>query len=399
MSHLFQPLTVRGVTLRNRIGVSPMCQYSSIDGHANTWHLVHLGSRAVGGAGLVLTEGTAVLPEGRITPSDLGVWNDGQLEGHRLIAQFVASQGAVPGIQLAHAGRKASRVPPWETDPSQTQGRPLSCDEGGWHPDGPSPLAFDRGFTIPNEMDHVAVAAVVQAFADAAQRADAAGYEWIEVHAAHGYLLHSFASPIANHRADDYGGSLEGRCRITREVARAVRDVWPDRKVLAFRLSYTDWAEGGWGVDDTVRLARWLKDDGVDLIDVSSGGNTPRPTVVAGPGYQVPGAEAVRHGAGILTGAVGRIEEPEQAEAILRERRADMVMLAREMLRDPYWPLRAAVQLQASDRTRLPVQYSAAWAHLGRFAFDPIAAPRISRSGISAVDDARHTAPASLSHA
>jgi 2,4-dienoyl-CoA reductase-like NADH-dependent reductase (Old Yellow Enzyme family) len=390
MSHLFEPLTLRGVTLRNRIGVSPMCQYSSVDGHPNTWHLVHLGSRAVGGAGLVLTEGTAVVPEGRITPSDLGIWSDDHVEGHRRIAEFVASQGAVPGIQLAHAGRKASRVPPWETDPSQTQGRPLSCDEGGWHPDGPSPLAFDKGYTVPTELDADGIARVVQAFVDAARRADAAGYQWIEVHAAHGYLLHSFASPIANHRSDGYGQTLEGRCRITREVARAVRAAWPQQKVLAVRLSYTDWAEGGWDVDDTVRLARWLKDDGVDLIDVTSGGNTPRPAVVAGPGYQVPGSEAVRRGAGIVTAAVGRIEDARLAEAILRDGRADMVMLAREMLRDPYWPLRAAVELQDSGRTRLPVQYSAAWAYLGGFGFDPIAAPRISRSGIAAVDEARH---------
>jgi len=390
MSHLFEPLTLRGVTLRNRIGVSPMCQYSSVDGHPSTWHLVHLGSRAVGGAGLVLTEGTAVLPEGRITPSDLGIWSDEHTDGHRRIAAFVASQGAVPGIQLAHAGRKASRVPPWETDPSQTQGRPLSCDEGGWHPHGPSPIAFDKGYTVPSELDADGIARVVRAFVDAAHRADAAGYQWIEVHAAHGYLLHSFASPIANHRNDAYGGTLEGRCRITREVVRALRAVWPQQKVLAVRLSYTDWAEGGWDVDDTVRLARWLKDDGADLIDVTSGGNTPRPNVVAGPGYQVPGAEAVRRGAGILTAAVGRIEDASLAEAILRDGRADMVMLAREMLRDPYWPLRAAMALQDSGRSRLPVQYSAAWAHLGSFDFDPIAAPQISRSGIAAIDEARH---------
>lgn len=391
MTHLFDPLTLRGVTLRNRIGVSPMCQYSCVDGMPNSWHLVHLGSRAVGGAGLVLTEGTAVTPEGRITPADLGIWSDAHIEGHRRIAEFIAGQGAVPGIQLAHAGRKASRVPPWETDPSQTQGRPLSCEEGGWHPVGASPLQFNTGYTVPTEMSQGDIDEAVQAFVAATRRADAAGYQWIEVHAAHGYLLHSFNSPIANHRTDEYGGTLEGRCRITREVAQAVRAAWPKEKVLAFRLSYTDWAEGGWTQEETVQLARWLKEDGVDLIDASSGGNTPRPNVKAGPGYQVPGAEAVRRGAGIPVAAVGLIDNAEQANVILRDGRADMVMLAREMLRDPYWPLRAAVALRESARARVPVQYSAAWAHLGSFSYDPINAPQISMSGLELIDQARHT--------
>ncbi|HSV79249.1 MAG TPA: NADH:flavin oxidoreductase/NADH oxidase [Ramlibacter sp.] len=391
MSHLFEPLKLRGVTLRNRIGVSPMCQYSSVDGHVNAWHLVHLGSRAVGGAGLVLTEGTAITPEGRITPSDLGLWSDAHVPGHRQIASFVASQGAVPGIQLAHAGRKASRVPPWETDPSQTQGRPLSCAEGGWKPQGASAIAFDRGYTVPGELTQQEIAAVVEAFRAAALRADAAGYQWIEIHAAHGYLLHSFASPIANGRSDGYGGSLANRCRITREVARAVRAAWPEHKVLAFRLSYTDWAEGGWELDDTVQLASWLRHEGVDLIDLSSGGNTRRPAVTARPGYQVPGAEAVRRRAELPTAAVGWIDDPEQADAILREGRADMVMLARELLRDPYWPQRAALRLKDSERARLPVQYSAAWAHLGPFSYDPISTPQISVSGNPAIDGARRT--------
>ena len=357
----------------------------------NSWHLVHLGSRAVGGAGLVMTEGTAVTSEGRITPSDLGIWSDEHVEGHRRIAEFIASQGAVAGIQIAHAGRKASRVPPWETDPSQTQGRPLSCDEGGWHPIGASALAFDKGYTVPTELTQAGIDQAVQAFVDAAKRADAAGYRWLEVHAAHGYLLHSFNSPIANHRTDGYGQSLEGRCRITREVARAVRAAWPDDKVLAFRLSYTDWAEGGWTQEQTIQLARWLKEDGADLIDVSSGGNTPRPNVKPGPGYQVPGAEAVRRGAEIPVATVGWIDNAEQADAILRDGRADMVMVAREMLRDPYWPLRAAVQLREAARARVPVQYSAAWAHLGSFTYDPINAPQITKSSLDLIDLARHT--------
>jgi len=391
MSFLFEPLHLRGVQLRNRIGVSPMCQYSASDGMPNAWHLVHLGSRAVGGAGLVLTEGTAVSPEGRITPLDLGLWKDEQLPGHRQIAEFIASQGAVPGIQLAHAGRKASRVPPWETDPTQTQGRPLRCDEGGWKPDGPSELAFDSGYTVPSALSPAQIREVVDSFAIAAQRARQAGYQWIEVHGAHGYLLHSFASPIANRRSDEYGGSLAARCRITREVARAIRRVWPDDKVLAFRLSYTDWAEGGWELEDTVQLAAWLKEDGVDLIDVSSGGNTARPAVKPEPGYQVAGSETVRRRAKVATAAVGWIHDAEQAEAIVRDGRADMVMLAREMLRDPYWPLRAALRVRDTLRTRLPVQYGAAWAHLGKFAFEPISAPQVTLSGIPEIDEVRRT--------
>jgi len=389
MSGLFDPLTLRGVTLRNRIGVSPMCQYSSVDGYVNPWHIVHLGSRAVGGAGLVLTEGTAVVPEGRITPSDLGLWSDGHVERHRELACFIAAQGAVPGIQLAHAGRKASRVPPWESDPRQTQGRPLTIDEGGWRPEGASEIAFDAGYTVPHELSQQEIARVVDAFAAAAVRAGEAGYRWIEVHGAHGYLLHSFNSPLSNARTDEYGGSLAARCRITREVARAIRRVWPADKVLAFRLSYTDWVDGGWSLDDTVELARWLKEDGVDLIDASSGGGVPRPAIPVGPGYQVPGAEAVRRRASVPVAAVGWIDDARQADAFVRDGQADLVMLAREMLRDPYWPLRAAVELERSGSARIPVQYNSAWAHLGSFAFDPITAPKITRSGIDKVDAAR----------
>jgi 2,4-dienoyl-CoA reductase-like NADH-dependent reductase (Old Yellow Enzyme family) len=389
MPGLFDSLTLRGVTLRNRIGVSPMCQYSSVDGFVNHWHLVHLGSRAVGGAGLVVTEGTAVVPEGRITPSDLGLWDDAHIAGHGELARFIAAQGAVPAIQLAHAGRKASRVPPWESDPGQTQGRPLTPDEGGWQPDGASRIPFDAGYTVPNELSSSGIAQIVESFALAAQRAVEARYEWIEVHGAHGYLLHSFNSPISNTRTDAYGGSLAGRCRITREVAQAIRRVWPDNRVLAFRLSFTDWVDGGWSTADTVQLASWLREDGVDLIDVSSGGGVPRPRIPVGPGYQVPGAASVRQGAGIPVAAVGLIDKAAQAEMIIREGSADVVMLAREMLRDPYWPLRAAVELRRSEAARMPVQYNSAWGHLGAFSFDPITAPRITESGIDRVDSAR----------
>lgn len=390
MNTLFSPLTLRGITVRNRIGLSPMCQYSCVEGVPTDWHLVHLGSRAAGGAGLVMTEGTAISRQGRITPSDLGIWSDEQLDGHRRIARFIASQGAVAGIQLAHAGRKASRVPPWETDPSQTQGRPLGCHEGGWVPNGPSPIAFAPGYAVPTEVNHDEISQVIRDFVEATQRADRAGYDWIEVHAGHGYLLHSFNSPLANQRSDVYGGSLEGRCRLTREVARAIRAVWPQHKVLAFRLSYTDWAEGGWSLDETVRLCAWLKEDGVDLVDASSGGNTPNPAVKVVRGYQVPGAEAIRRQCDMPTAAVGWIDDAEQADAIVREGRADMVMLGREMLREPYWPLRAAVQLGVAAQARLPVQYSAAWAQLGSFSFDPITAPQISHAGNPAVDEAQH---------
>jgi 2,4-dienoyl-CoA reductase-like NADH-dependent reductase (Old Yellow Enzyme family) len=390
MASIFDSFVIRGVTLRNRIGVSPMCQYSAVDGFVNPWHLVHLGSRAVGGAGLVMTEATAVVPEGRITPSDLGIWSDEHIDGHRELVAFIASQGAVAGIQLAHAGRKASRVPPWESDPGQTQGRPLATDEGGWVPDGASPLPFDTGFAVPQAMDADAIAAMIEAFVKAARRAAAAGYSWIEVHAAHGYLLHSFQSAASNHRNDGYGGSLEARCRLTREVARAIRNVIPAEHVLAFRLSYTDWTEGAWTLEESIELAKWLKEDGVDLIDVSSGGGVPRPKIPVSPGYQVPGAAAIRHDAKVAVAAVGWIDNPEQADAIVGEGKADLVMLARELLRDPYWPMRAALKLEKNESTRMPVQYNSAWAHLGKFDFDPITAPRISQAGVPGVDSSRH---------
>jgi 2,4-dienoyl-CoA reductase-like NADH-dependent reductase (Old Yellow Enzyme family) len=378
MPGLFDALKLRGVTLRNRIGVSPMCQYSAIDGSVNDWHLVHLGSRAVGGAALVITEATAVVPEGRITPSDLGIWSDSHVEGHTRVARFIASQGAVAGIQLAHAGRKASRIPPWEHDPKEQQGRPLTRAEGAWMPVGASAVPFDTGYTAPHELSADELKETVASFVLAAKRANEASYDWLEVHAAHGYLLHSFCSPISNQRTDNYGGSLSARCKLMREVARGIRNAWPERKVLAFRLSYTDWFEGGWSVDDAVQLSRWLKEEGVDLIDASSGGTVPKPSIPFAPGYQVPGAEAIRRGAHIATAAVGMILDAEQADAIVREGRADLVFLGREMLRDPYWPLRAAVKLGHTSSTRLPIQYNTAWMRLGEFSFVPDSVPRIT---------------------
>jgi len=336
-----------------------------------------------------MTEATAVVPEGRITPSDLGIWSDAHIAGHRELVAFIVSQGAVPGIQLAHAGRKASRVPPWESDPGQTQGRPLAADEGGWIPEAASPVPFDAGFAVPQEMDSTAIAATIEAFVKAAQRAVDAGYTWIEVHAAHGYLLHSFQSAGSNHRQDEYGGTLEARCRLTREIARAIRSTIPGEFVLAIRLSYTDWTEGGWTLDESITLAKWLKEDGVDLIDVSSGGGVPRPKIPVGPGYQVPGAAAIREDAKAAVAAVGWIDNPEQADAIVSDGKADVVMLARELLRDPYWPMRAALTLGKTESTRMPVQYNSAWAHLGTFDFDPIAAPKISHAGAPRVESAR----------
>ena len=376
MPHLFEPFTLRGVTLRNRIVVSPMCQYSSVDGFPDDWHLVHLGSRAVGGAGLVIAEASGVEARGRITPGDLGIYKDEHIAPHARIAKFIKSQGSVPGIQIAHAGRKASRTPPWETDPKVMQGRWMNPEEGGWLPIGASPIAFNEASPVPREMTKADIDEVVAAFAAAARRAEEAGYEWIEVHGAHGYLLHSFNSPISNQRKDAYGGSLDNRCRLTREVTRAVRAVW--NGPLTVRISHTDWADGGWTTEDAVHLARGLKEDGADLIDVSSGGSVPRPNVVLGPGYQVLGAEAVRRDADIPVGAVGMITDPAQADELVRNGRADLVFLARELLRDPYWPIHAAVALGHVPKMRVPVQYNPAWMRHGEFSFEPVSAPRQS---------------------
>jgi 2,4-dienoyl-CoA reductase-like NADH-dependent reductase (Old Yellow Enzyme family) len=352
---LFEPLTLKGVTLRNRIGVSPMCMYSCEDGMANDWHLVHLGSRAVGGAGLVIVEATAVEPRGRITPWDMGIWNDAQAEALARIARFLKAYGAVPGIQIAHAGRKASSSRPWEGD------RYLGEHEGGWPVVGPSPVPYGPNRPEPIPLDADGIREVVAAFARAAERARDAGFEWLEVHGAHGYLIHSFYSPVSNRRTDAYGGSFAGRVRFALEVVEAVRRVWPEDRVLAVRLSCTDWVDGGWTGEDSVALARRLKEAGVDLVDCSSGGIVPDARVPAGAGYQVPFAEAVRRGADIPTAAVGLITDPMQADEVIRNGRADLVLLAREFLREPYWPLKAARALRKADAVPVPPQYLRAY--------------------------------------
>ena len=350
MAALFSPLTQRGVTLRNRVVVSPMCQYSCVDGLATDWHLVHLGTRAVGGAAVVLAEATAVAARGRISPQDLGIWQDAHVEPLARVAKFIHAQGAVPGVQLAHAGRKAGTARPWEG------GHPLSPAQGGWPVVGPSPLPFAAGHPVPAELDAEAIAGLVRAFAAAAQRALAAGFELIEIHSAHGYLLHQFLSPLSNQRTDRYGGGFDNRIRLLIEVVGAVRAVWPERLPLWVRVSATDWAEsGGWDLPQTVALARVLKAQGVDLLDCSSGGTLAQAKIPWGPGFQVPFAEAVRRDTGLATGAVGFITEPGQAEQIVAGGRADVVLLARQSLRDPYWPLHAAKALGV-DLT-WPAQY------------------------------------------
>jgi len=353
MAHLFEPLTVRGVTLRNRIGVSPMCQYSSVDGFATDWHLVHLGSRAVGGAALVVLEATAVEARGRISPQDLGIWSDAHVERLSTIATFLKQHGAVPGIQLAHAGRKASRRRPWEPEGGVVE------VEGGWEPVAPSAVPFAPTWRVPHALGLDEVAEVQEAFVAAVKRAMAAGFEWIELHAAHGYLSHNFYSPLSNTRTDAYGGTFDNRVRFVVEQVRAVRRVWPDARPLAVRLSSTDWTEGGWTIEDTVALARVLRQEGADLIDCSSGGNVAGARIPIGSGYQVPFAERVRREASILSASVGLITSPAQADEIIRHGRADMVMLAREELRDPYWPLRAAAALRQPQH--VPAQYLRAW--------------------------------------
>ena len=350
---LFSPFQIREIELKNRIVVSPMCEYSAKDGHPQTWHLVHLGSRAIGGAALVFTEATAVEERGRISSADTGIYEDAHVASWRPIAEFIRSHGAVPGMQLAHAGRKASTAPPW------TGGKPVSVLDGGWEPVGPSALAFDAGYTVPRELSAAEIAGIVALFRKAAERALAAGFEVVEIHAAHGYLLHQFLSPLSNTRTDEYGGTFENRIRATLKVARAVREVWPQRLPLFVRVSATDWKEGGWDLAQTIELARHLKPLGVDLIDTSSGGLVPGVKIPLGPGYQTGFAEAIRKEAGIATGAVGMISEPTQAETILATEQADLVFLAREMLRDPYWPRRAAKALDV--KIKAPVQYERAW--------------------------------------
>ncbi|MFA7249852.1 MAG: NADH:flavin oxidoreductase/NADH oxidase [Dehalococcoidia bacterium] len=350
MSVLFTPLRLRGVETRNRIWLAPMCQYSTEgDGRPTDWHLVHLGSRAVGGAGLVMAEATAVTPEGRITPGDLGIWNDEQVEAFQRITAFIESQGAVPAIQLAHAGRKASTNRPW------LGGKPLTPAEGGWIPEGPSAIAYTEGYPEPRAYTTREVHGIIVAFARSAARAVRAGFRVIEVHAAHGYLLHQFLSPHTNLRDDEFGGSFAGRTRLAVEVAKAVRASIPEQMPLIVRISTSEYVEDGWDVEHSVALATLLKDVGVDLIDCSSGGNLPHQQLNAYPGYQVPFARAIRERAGIPTGAVGLIVEPNHAEAVVAGGDADVVLLGREELRDPYWPMHAAKALGADHEW--PVQY------------------------------------------
>ena len=352
MSALFDSLKLRSVTLRNRIGVSPMCQYSAEDGVVNDWHLVHLGSRAVGGAGLVIAEATAVSPEGRISPGDAGIWNDNQGEAFSRIARFIKSQGAVPGIQLAHAGRKASATRPWEGDKSIT--------EGAWQTIAPSAIPFGGPLThVPTAASKEEIARIKKAFKAAAKRALDAGFELIEFHAAHGYLAHSFYSPLSNQRTDEYGGIFENRVRFVMETVGELRSAWPDHLPLSIRLSCTDWIDGGWTIDETVKLTSLLKQAGVDIIDCSSGFNTPEYRAIPfGAGFQTPFSERIKKEVGVATAAVGVIVDPMQADEIIRNGRADMVLLARQMLREPYWAANAAERLRKAESLKLPPQYS-----------------------------------------
>jgi 2,4-dienoyl-CoA reductase-like NADH-dependent reductase (Old Yellow Enzyme family) len=348
MARLFHPFSLRDVTTRNRVGVSPMCQYSSTDGFATDWHVVHLGSRAVGGAGLVIAEATAVEARGRISPHDLGIWKDAHVEPLARVVKNIEENGAVAGIQLAHAGRKAGTSRPWEG------GRPVE-EALAWTPIGASPIAFSEGHRVPAEAFAADLVELRAAFREAAVRARAAGFRWLELHAAHGYLLHSFLSPLSNQRQDAYGGSFDNRVRFVLEVARDVRRVWPERLPLAVRLSCTDWVEGGWSIEDSVELSRRLAGEGVDLIDCSSGGSSAIAKPPVAPGYQVGFAAQIRREASVPTAAVGLITEPLQAEAIIAEELADLVLLGRATLRDPYWPLHAALAL--GDSAPTPPQY------------------------------------------
>jgi 2,4-dienoyl-CoA reductase-like NADH-dependent reductase (Old Yellow Enzyme family) len=350
MPHLLDPLTIRTITFPNRIFVSPMCEYSSDDGFANDWHFVHLGSRAVGGAGLVFTEATAVTPEGRISPQDLGIWKDEHVDMLARIVRFVKGQGSVPGMQLAHAGRKASTYRPWSGT-----GR-INDVDGGWRNVlAPSAIKFADNYPMPIEMTPRMLEAAIAAFAAATRRALKAGFRVLEIHAAHGYLLHEFLSPLSNHRTDKYGGSFENRIRFVKEVTTAVRAAWPPELPLFMRISATDWVEGGWDIDQSVTLAKELEPLGVDLIDCSSGGNVSNATIAIAPGYQVPFAERIRREARVRTGAVGLITSPQQAEEIVSAGQADAVVIARELLRDPYFPLRAGREL--GQEIAWPAQY------------------------------------------
>ncbi len=350
MSHpLFSPFQLRSVTFSNRIGVSPMCQYSSQDGFANDWHFVHLGSRAAGGAGLVMVEASAVTPQGRITPADMGIWKEDHIPMLARIAWFVNSQGARAGIQLAHAGRKASMTPPFKGE------RLLTAEEGGWTTVAPSALPFSEKYSVPQALDKAGIDATVEAFVAAARRALAAGFDVLEIHSAHGYLLHEFLSPLSNQRTDEYGGSFDNRVRLLLEVTSAVRKAWPDHLPLSVRISASDWVDGGWAIDDSVQLAKLLRERGVDIVDCSSGGNVASANIPVAPGYQVPFASRIKKEAGMATAAVGMITEPTQANRIIAEGDADMVLLAREMLRDPFFALHAAAAM--NEAATWPEQY------------------------------------------
>jgi len=346
---LLSPLAIRGVTLRNRIVMSPMCQYTAVDGMPDDWHLVHLGSRAAGGVGLVIVEATAIAPDGRISPGDLGIWSDAHADAFRRIAAFVKSQGAVPGIQLAHAGRKASCDVPWRG------GAQLALDQGGWETVAPSAVAFQEGERAPRALAVGEIDGIVDAFEAAARRALAAGFELLEIHAAHGYLLHEFLSPLANRRTDEYGGSLENRMRLTLRVAERLRHAMPAELPLFLRVSATDWVDGGWDAAQSVELARRVKALGVDLVDTSSGGMTPSAQIPVGKGYQVPLARRIRDEAKIATGAVGLITDVQQANDVITAGDADLVIIGRELLRDPYWAIKAAQALEGEPAW--PLQY------------------------------------------
>lgn len=358
MTHLFAPFTIRGVTLRNRIGVSPMCQYSAEDGFANDWHLVHLGSRAIGGAGLIIVEDTAVLPDGRISSGDLGLWSNAHVEPLQRITNFLTTYGAVPAIQLGYAGRKASTTIPWQGGKSQSEGRSLTPSEGAWQTLAPSAVAFggDRNHT-PREMTYDDIVRIQKAFGEAASRADVAGFQMLELHAAWGYIFHQFYSPLSNKRTDEYGGSFENRIRFLLETVGEVRKHWSDKKPLAVRIAATDWIEGGWTVEETVELSKRLKAEAVDLIDPVSAGVAPGSKVPWGRGFQVPFSERIHREAEVATMAVGFITEPEHAQQIIAEGKADIVLLGREMLRNPYWAMTAAKALGVQEQLMFPNQY------------------------------------------
>jgi 2,4-dienoyl-CoA reductase-like NADH-dependent reductase (Old Yellow Enzyme family) len=370
MTHsLFSPFQLRSVELPNRIGVSPMCQYCYDDGFSNDWQLVHLGSRAQGGAGLVIVEASAVLAEGRITPGDLGIWKDQHISCLKHLARFIHSQGARVGIQLAHAGRKASMGTPWAGE------RLVPVEEGGWIPVAPSALAFSPQYAVPRALDQSGIDAVIEAFRQATRRSLQAGFDIVEIHAAHGYLIHEFLSPLSNHREDAYGGSFENRIRLALQIVDTVRAEWPQDLPVLIRISATDWMEGGWTADESVALARLFREHGVDLVDVSSGGNIAGARIPVGSGYQVQFAERIRKEAGIATAAVGLITEAYQADEIISSGQADLVLLARELLRDPYWPVHAAAALE--NAASWPKQYLRAAPH-GSLAREPLVDDRVS---------------------